>query len=94
MRIVALRTLPVILLSAFCASTLAQTITLYPPHNAVTGRYNEGNACYSFKYGALKAITRNDWDLGYGFLAINNQDWFKVNISNDKRSVIKDLGKW
>ncbi len=76
----------------------AQTVTLVPPFYPITKKYNEGHSCYSFKHGALKATVlkktkENDWDLGYGFLAINDQDWFSLHVSSENRSVMEDLGQ-
>jgi hypothetical protein len=66
-------------------------VTLYPPYNEATGTYDEGRACFSFKYGARKDAARGLWDLGYGFAAINGEDWFILWGSNETRTVIKDL---
>jgi len=87
-----------ILCSAFVLSTAAQTVTLVPPTDPVTKKYNEGRSCYSFKHGALKeAVLKqtktNDYDLAYGFLAIGNEDWFQVKTFGGKRDVIQDLGE-
>jgi len=87
-----------ILCSAFVLSAAAQTVTLIPPTDPVTKKYNEGRSCYSFKHGALKeAVLKqtwtNDYDLGYGFLAISNEDWFQVKTFGGKRDVIQDLGE-
>src|SRR5215831_8889398 len=96
MRILALRILAIILLSAMHAAAFTQTVTLRPPRDPVTKKYDEGKACFSFKSGLLKEVTKKDWELGYGFLRISEQDWFTVNTSRESRSVIKDLGelKW
>ena len=84
--------------SALLVPASAQTVTLIPPEDPVTKKYNEGRSCYSFKHGALKeAVLKqtktNDYDLGYGFLAINDQDWFQVTTWGGKRNVIQDLGE-
>jgi hypothetical protein len=85
-------------LSAFCAVTPAQVVTMYAPMNPETKKYNEGKSCFNFKLGLVKEATKGnqDWDLGYGFLAIDNQDWFVLHYGDENRSVIKDLGelKW
>ena len=93
MRVSRLPILTFVLLSAFYAVAFTQTVTLYSPHDPVTRKYNEGKACFSFKSGLLKEVTKSDWDLGYGFLRISEQDWFQVNFSGGNRSVIKDLGE-
>src|SRR5262249_38258542 len=99
MKISASRVLLAVSLSTVCAAALAQTVTLSPPRDPTTQKYDEGKSCFSFKLGALKEIVlketkRNDWDLGYGFLSIGGQDWFGLHFLS--RSVIKDLGelKW
>lgn len=70
-----------------------QTFTLYPPRDQLTGKYDESRACFSFKLSTNKLSNSNDWDLGYGFVTISNQDWLSVGASQrDKRSVIKGLG--
>jgi hypothetical protein len=99
MKISASGVLLAVSLSTVCAAALAQTVTLSPPHDPTTKKYDEGKSCFSFKLGALKEVVlkqtkRNDWDLGYGFLSIGGQDWFRLHFAS--RSVIKDLGelKW
>ncbi len=98
MRISLLRILSFVGLIAIFTRASAQTVTvtLYPPTDPVTKKYDEGKACFSFKYGLIKQITKKDWQLGYGFLSISEQDWFVLNRSLQSRSVIKDLGehKW
>lgn len=81
-------------LRTFAANAPTQRVTLYPPHNATTAEYDDSKAGFSFKYGLLKQFTRNDWDLGYGFLQIGGEDWFRVNSSHQSRSVMKDLGEF
>jgi hypothetical protein len=93
MRIIPVRIIPIVLLSAFCVEASSQTVTLFPPYNPDTKTYDRSRAWLSFKDGSVKESTKNDWDLGYGFLAINHQDWFILHNSNENRSVIKDLGK-
>src|SRR5215471_16431095 len=83
---------------ALALAASAQTVTLTPPKDPVTKKYNEGRSCYSFKQGALKeAILKrtktNEWDLGYGFLAISDEDWFVLHTSRVNRTVIHDLGE-
>lgn len=72
------------------------TVTLYPPTDPVTKKYDEGKSCFSFKRGLLKEVTRSttDWDLGYGFLSIAEEDWFRLHFAPENRSVIKDLGQF
>jgi len=85
--------------SAFASNPLyQQTATLHPPRDKTTGKYDEGRACFSFKYGLRKDAFNgdpelDDWDLGYGFAAINHQDWFILHNSNENRTVIRDLGE-
>lgn len=74
-----------------------QKVTLYPPFNEATGMHDETRACFSFKFGKRKAPDSIDWDIGYGFMQISNEDWLMVGtIGTDKRSVMKELGayKW
>ena len=74
-----------------------EKVTLYPPFNEATGMHDETRACFSFKFGKKKAPDSIDWDLGYGFGQINDEDWLIVGVTGtDKRSVMKDLGpyKW
>jgi hypothetical protein len=72
-----------------------QTVTLYPPHDKATGKYDETRACFSFKLGRNKLPNSTDWDLGYGFASINNEDWLIVGTSRtDKRSAMKELGEY
>jgi hypothetical protein len=83
-------------LAAVAATQSVQTVTLVPPKAPVTNKYNEGKSCFNFKLGmleedVLKATKKNDWDLGYGFLSINEEDWFTLHYAS--RSVIQDLGE-
>ena len=72
-----------------------QTITLYPPQDKKTGKYDETRACFSFKMGRNKLPSSTDWDLGYGFANIGNEDWLMVGTSGrNKRSVMKELGEY
>lgn len=95
MKMSALRLLSIIVLGALCAGASAQTVTLYPPMDPVTKKYDEGKACYSFKHGARKDVVKivRDWELGYGFLAIAEQDWFTLSHFDGSRSVMRDLGE-
>lgn len=98
-KISATRTLAAIALGVFCAAAFAQpvrTMTLVPPVNPVTKNYDEGKSCFNFKLGLLKETVlketkKNDWDLGYGFLSIGQEDWFILHTAT--RSVIEDLGE-
>ena len=76
------------------SSSLPQTITLYTPQDKTTGKYDESRACFSFKFGTNKRPNSTDWDLGYGFIRIGDEDWLRVSTIGDSRSVIKDLGKF
>jgi hypothetical protein len=74
----------------------SRTVTLRPPLDPVTKKYDEGKACFSFKLGMLKETVlketkKNDWDLGYGFVAISGEDWFRLHFA--ARSVMQDLGE-
>src|ERR1044071_5014358 len=71
-----------------------QTVTLYPPLDKSTGKYDEARGCFSFKLGSNKLPDSADWDLGYGFASINNEDWLLISVSTDRRSVMKDLGRY
>jgi hypothetical protein len=72
-----------------------QTFTLYPPRDKATGQYDETRACFSFKLGRNKFPNSADWDLGYGFASISDEDWLMVGtIRADKRSVMKELGEY
>ena len=72
-----------------------QAVTLYPPHVKATGKYDETRACFSFKLGRNKLANSTDWDLGYGFASISNEDWLMVGTTGaDKRSVMKELGEY
>lgn len=75
-----------------------QTITLYAPENKERTKHSEAKSWFNFQFGVRgnehRRISNNNWDLGYGFLAISNEDWFTVSLQgNDSQSVIKDLGK-
>jgi hypothetical protein len=73
--------------------SIEQTFTLYPPDDSVTHKYDEIRACFSFKRGAIRTSMQEDWDLGYSFLKISDQDYLQVSAGNEQRSVMKDLGK-
>jgi len=92
------RAFGVLALATTCAlAQPIQTVTLVPPMNPVTKKYNEGKSCFSFKLGLLKEALPRDskrdfqWDLGYGFLNIAEEDWFTLHFA--ARSVIQDLGE-
>ena len=55
-----------------------KTVTLYPPYTKVGNRYDESRACFSFKTGRNKLPDSTDWDMGYGFVSIGNEDWLTV----------------
>jgi hypothetical protein len=72
-----------------------RSVTLYPPYDRVARKHDETRACFSFKQGGNKLAGSRDWDLGYGFASINHEDWLMVGLgSHDKRTVIKELGKY
>ncbi|HKQ03758.1 MAG TPA: hypothetical protein VJ464_01400 [Blastocatellia bacterium] len=76
-------------------SATPQAVTLYPPKDKATGQYDETRACYSFKLGSNKPPHSTDWDLGYGFASISNEDWLMVGTTTpDQRSVMKELGEY
>lgn len=94
MKIFVSRILAVVAFSTICAAALTQTVTLVPPLDHATRKYDAGKSCFNFKLGqlketALKETRSNDWHLGYGFLAIGDEDWFILHSST--RSVIEDL---
>jgi hypothetical protein len=73
---------------------MTQSFTLYPPTDKDTGKYDESRACFSFKLGTNKLPNSVDWELGYGFAQISNEDWLTINTGRpDQRSVMKQLGK-
>jgi hypothetical protein len=80
--------------NVFAGDELEGPVTLYSPR--ATGTYDEGNACFSFKSGALKKSANGRWDLGYGFANLGGEDWFILWSAPQTRTVIKDLGelKW
>jgi len=91
-----LAALALAMLSSVALGQAVRTVTLAPPMNPVTKKYNEGKSCFNFKLGQLKEIVlkqtqKNDWDLGYGFMHINQEDWFTLHFAS--RSVIEDLGE-
>lgn len=87
----------VVLAAGVHPASAQQTTTMYAPHNKERTTYSESKAWFSFEFGvrgnADKQITGDKWDLGYGFLSIDGEDWFMVSCGNDDRSVIKDLGE-
>lgn len=73
---------------------IPQSFTLYPPRDKHTGKHDESRACFSFKNGMNKQSNSVDWELGYGFAQISNEDWLTINTGRpDQRSVMKELGK-
>ena len=96
MKISGYRILVAVALGKAYSAALAQTITLVPPVNPVTKNYDEGKSCFNFKLGLLKETVlketkKNEWDLAYGFLSIDGEDWFTLHFAS--RSVIQDLGE-
>lgn len=89
------RILLVVLVAVIGLSAGMPTVTLYPPIDPVTKKYDEGKSHFSFKRGLLEEITRStrDWDLSYGGWIINDEDWFGLHFGAENRSVIQDLGK-
>ena len=78
--------------SVFAENEAEQQVTLYAPWSS--GKHYQGKACFSFKSGAVLEETPNrQWDLGYGFAAINGEEWFILGSSTQTRTVIKDLGE-
>lgn len=76
------------------AAVARQTVTLHPPRDKA-GRYDETRACFNFKTGRMKVPNSTDWDLGYGFLKVSDEDWFMVGtVPRDKRSVMTELGQF
>jgi hypothetical protein len=77
------------------ATVARKSVTLYPPQDKATGRYDETRACFNFKTGRTIVPNSTDWDLGYGLLSVSNEDWLTVGtIPRDKRSVMKELGQF
>jgi hypothetical protein len=66
-------------------------VTLNPPHAEAGGRLEERDSSICFMPSCQTAGS-GDWDLGYGFLAIGDEDWFQVSTAKDSRTVMKDLG--
>jgi len=96
MKMFAFRVPAAVALTIVYASALAQIVSLVPPLDPATKKYDEGKSCFNFKLGRLKETVlketkRNDYDLCYGFLAIADEDWFTLHFS--ARSVIKDIGE-
>lgn len=94
MKVTRFATFFIALFAALTLSASTPTVTLYPPLDPTTKKYDEGRSCFSFKLGLLKEVTKdnNDWDIGYGFVAIDNQGWFRLHFAAENRSAIKDLG--
>src|SRR5258708_6386596 len=92
--------LPLTLMFIICSPSLAKsqtpdrgTVTLAIRHDQTSGRLIEKWAEFNLKRGSVGEGPGDDWDLDYGFLAINNEDWFEVSHAKGKRSVMKDLGE-
>lgn len=77
-------------------SQAVQVVTLLSNRTQKNQGNDESRACFSFKRGARPAGTGDQWDLGFGFMAINDEDWFILSQLRESRSVIRDLGelKW
>lgn len=92
--------LAVLLLGGICVAVSPKAVTLVPPMDPGTKKYDEGPSFFNFKNGKLKKDSRTsevyDWDLAYGSFSINNEDWFTLRNFHGSRSVVKDLGelKW
>jgi len=70
-----------------------QTLTLSADRDQLTGTLRHGGAAFDFRRGAITNRNAKDWDLGYGGIQINNEEWFDVSHAEGKRNVIKDLGQ-
>jgi hypothetical protein len=75
--------------------TAQQTVTLHVP--TINEKvYDSDKATFSFEHGVRGKVRIKRlglfYDLGYGFMAINDEDWFTLSPRRDDRSVIKDLG--
>jgi hypothetical protein len=87
-----MRILARILLCAVSTVAVAQSITLYPPRDPVTQKYDEGKSCFSFKYGRLKEDTKGSCELFYDGLSIGGEGSFLLPGFKGTRNVMKDLG--
>jgi hypothetical protein len=72
-----------------------QTVTLHVP--LITEKlYDDEKALFNFEKGVAGKTRIKGvgivYDLGYGFMAINDEDWFTLSPHRADRSVIKDLG--
>jgi hypothetical protein len=70
-----------------------QTVTLSAKRDKLTGKPLDDGAAVDFRRGAVTTRNAKDWDLGYGGLQINREDWFGVSAAREKRNVMKDLGQ-
>ena len=73
-----------------------QRATLYTRQDPKDKDY--GKSSFSFQYGVRsdvgKEVTKNDWDIKYGYTTINeSSDYFSVTMVSNDRSRIKNLGK-
>jgi hypothetical protein len=73
-----------------------QSVTLHAPRVGESVS-NDSKSLFNFESGTRgktrSKLTGINWDLGYGLLAINDEDWFSLSPSRNERSVIKDLGE-
>ena len=78
------------------ATHAQQTVTLHAPHDRETGKYSERRSWFSFEFGVVGKADRgaagDQWDIGYGFLNVNGEDFIQVAHGREDRGVIKDLG--
>lgn len=86
--------------NSFCLETSrwadVQKAILYVRHDPKDKDY--GKSSFSFQYGVRsdvgKEITKNDWDIKFGYTTINeSSDYFGVTMLSSDRSRIKNLGK-
>jgi hypothetical protein len=74
-----------------------QSATLYALKITESKTIEDSKSYLSFEYGVRGSVEPTmggrQWDLGYGLLAINDEDWFAVSHGDEDRSVIKDLGE-
>lgn len=97
-----------LLLLAACAQAVSaqRTDTLYAPklieikepgYSSPYQELDDSKSYLGFQTGVRGRMEWSKkgvmWDLAYGFLAINDEDWLHVSHGNQDRSVVKDLGE-
>jgi hypothetical protein len=92
-----------LLVLAACAQAVSaqRTDTLYAPKLIESKEpykeLDDSRSYLGFQTGVRGRIEWSKkgalWDIAYGFLSINDEDWLNVSHGNVDRSVIKDLGE-